>query len=96
MRIKWDSMQFRSGNRKTTQIGYVNANRQACHGTLGVFGTDHRQYSYRMECMRCGFIYGANGSEIKGRRCPNCQKGAPGIRYWLPDTSAKAFKLSRG
>ncbi len=86
-------MDLRSGEGKTTQIGYVNENRQRCHGTLGVFGTDHRQYVYRMECLLCGYVYGANGSDIAARNCPKCQKGAKGIQYWLPDLSVKAFRL---
>jgi len=36
-------MVLRSGEGPTTQIGYVNGNRQKCHGTLGVLGTDHNQ-----------------------------------------------------
>jgi hypothetical protein len=87
-------MIFRSGDGPTTQIGYVNANQQKCHGTLGVFGTDHNQYAYRLECLRCGYVYGANGSDIAARLCPQCQGGAEGIQYWLPDISPKAFKLS--
>jgi hypothetical protein len=27
-------------------------------------------------------VYGTNGSDMHGRRCPECQGGAPGIRYW--------------
>jgi hypothetical protein len=73
---------FRSGDGETTRIGYVNKNKQKCHGTRGVHGTDHLQYAYRLECLGCGFVYGANGSDIAGRNCPECQGGAPGIRYW--------------
>lgn len=74
--------QFRSGSGETTEIGYVNGNDQQCHGTLGTKGTDHLQLAYRMECLRCGFVYGANGSDIHERKCPKCQHGAEGIRYW--------------
>lgn len=73
---------FRSGAGDTTQIGYENRNRQRCHGTRGVPGTDHMQVAYRMECLDCGHVYGANGSDIAGRKCPECQGGAAGIRYW--------------
>jgi hypothetical protein len=73
---------FRPGEGKTTEIGFVNGNGQRCHGTLGIRGTDHMQLAYRMECLRCGFVYGANGSDIHERRCPKCQGGAKGIRYW--------------
>ena len=74
---------FRSGDGLTTQIGYVNKNNQNCHGTLGVKGTDHLQYAYRLECHKCGFVYGANGSDIAERKCPECQGGEVGIRYWM-------------
>lgn len=87
-------MMLRSGEGSTTQIGYVNGNQQKCHGTLGVLGNDHNQYAYRMECLRCGYVYGANGSDIAARLCPQCQGGAEGIQYWLPDINPKGFKLT--
>lgn len=74
---------FKSGSGPTTQIGFVNPNGQKCHGTLNVQGTDHLQVAYRLECLKCGFVYGANGSDIAGRLCPECSGGQPGIRYWL-------------
>ena len=89
-----DRVCLRSGDAPTTQIGFVNANRQQCHGTFGVFGTDHNQYAYRIECLACGFVYGANGSDIAARLCPQCQGGTEGIQYWLPDISPKAFRLT--
>jgi hypothetical protein len=36
-----------------------------------------------MECTLCGFVYGANSGDVFERKCPNCQGGAPGIRFWL-------------
>jgi hypothetical protein len=74
--------EFRSGEGRTTKIGSINDNQQRCDGTLGVDGTDHMQSAYRMECLICGFVYGANGSDIHERKCPKCQSGAEGIRYW--------------
>jgi hypothetical protein len=47
-----------------------------------VAGADHGQYAYKIECTICGYVYGANGSDMDERRCPECQGGAPGIRYW--------------
>jgi len=73
---------FRAGDGQTTQIGFINGNQQRCHGTLGVRGTDHLQYAYRMECLKCGFVYGANGSDIAGKLCPECSGGQPGVAYW--------------
>ena len=75
-----DEMTLRSGDGPTTRIGYVNANRQKCHGTFGVYGTDHNQYAYRLECLQCGYVYGANGSDIAARLCPQCQGGVDGIQ----------------
>jgi hypothetical protein len=74
---------FRSGEGETTKIDSINKNNQKCHGTLGIAGNDHMQYAYRMECLNCGYVYGANGSDIFERKYPECQGGEPGIRYWM-------------
>jgi len=76
-------MAFRSGSGETVQIGFVNRNNQICLGTRGIPGTDHNQLSYRMFCLEedCEQFYGANGSDVHLRRCPNCQDGAQGIPY---------------
>jgi hypothetical protein len=65
----------------TTEAGFVNP-----HGQLNVRGTelpgnDHLQYVYVLRCTHCGTEYGANGSDIHRRRCPECQGGRPGLRY---------------
>lgn len=73
---------WRSGEGETTQKGFINPNGQRCSGTLSVPGTDHEQYVYKMECENCGFVYGANGTDVHLRKCPECQDGRPGIRYW--------------
>ena len=72
---------WKSGTTKTTQIGYKNKNNQYVHGTRGIRGNDHGQYSYKLECKECGYIYGANGSDIFQRKCPKSQNGRPGIEY---------------
>jgi hypothetical protein len=71
-----------SGTSATTQIGYVNPNHQRCSGHRSVPGTDHLQFAYKVDCLRCGYVYGANGSDLHERRCPECQGGKPGLRYW--------------
>jgi hypothetical protein len=78
-RLDWT---WQSGSGHSVQIGYVNPNRQRCCGHRGVSGTDHEQYAYKVECTECGYVYGANGSDMHARLCPECQGGAPGIRYW--------------
>ena len=73
--------EFRSGSTKTTQIDHVNRNRQKVHGTRGIAGNDHGQVSYKSECLDCGHCYGANGTDIFQRKCPECQGGETGIEY---------------
>jgi Zn finger protein HypA/HybF involved in hydrogenase expression len=72
---------FRSGEGKTTKISYINRNNQRCEGTRGKEGNDHMQYSYKIVCQNCEEIYGANGSDIFQRKCPNCQGGSLGIDF---------------
>ncbi len=74
---------YKSGTTDTTRMGFINRNNQKVHGTRGVKGTDHGQYSYKMECMidGCGHVYGANGTDIFERKCPHCQNGNEGIEY---------------
>ena len=74
---------WRDGNTSTTQIGYTNRNDQKNHGTRGVKGTDHGQYSYKLVCLKpgCGHQYSANGTDIFHRKCPRCPNGAEGIEY---------------
>ena len=72
---------WRSGSGYSVKIGYINPNGQRCHGHRGVPGTDHGQYSYRVECTSCANVYGANGSDVHERKCPKCQGGAPGLDF---------------
>jgi len=76
-------VRFRDGDGPTVKKGKVNKNRQRCCGTLDVPGTDENALAYKMECRLCGFVYGANGEDVFERKCPNCQDGEPGIRFWL-------------
>jgi predicted nuclease of predicted toxin-antitoxin system len=76
-----DADRWQSGSTDTTAIGYVNKNGQSNLGTRGVAGTDHGQLAYRLRCGHCGHEYGANGTDIFQRKCPQCQRGLPGIRY---------------
>ena len=74
---------FESGGTESTQIGYVNKNKQLCTGHRNVRGTDFGQMAYRLICLaaHCGHIYGANGTDIFQRKCPACQGGASGIPF---------------
>ena len=68
-------------DRGTTQIGYVNRNRQGTVRATDLPGNDHLQKIYVLQCEHCRHEYGANGSDIFQRKCPNCQDGAPGLSY---------------
>ncbi|MGA3162064.1 MAG: hypothetical protein ABSC77_12680 [Terracidiphilus sp.] len=65
----------------TTSIGYVNRNGQVVVRNTGLLGTDHGQSVYQLGCSLCGHVYGANGSDIHLRKCPEHQGGAPGLPY---------------
>lgn len=75
-------VEWHEGHGETVEIGYLNPNGQRCCGHCGVPGSDHGQYAYKTECTICGYVYGTNGSDMHDRLCPECQRGAPGIRYW--------------
>ena len=72
---------WKSGSTDTTTIGFVNKNEQRCCGHRDVNGTDHGQKAYKIECLKCGSDYGANGTAIFERKCPRCLGGDPGIPY---------------
>jgi hypothetical protein len=67
--------------RETTRPGYVNRNSQVVIRNTNLPGTDHGQTVYQLACVTCGHVYGANGSDIFERKCPNCQGGADGLPY---------------
>jgi len=73
------SAQRTARSKATTEIGFKNRNAQVVVRPTGLPGTDHNQRVYELECQKCGHKYGANGSDISGRKCPNCQDGAPGL-----------------
>ena len=64
---------------RTTRPGYVNLNEQEVLANTGEPGNDHNQLIYLLKCHNCGERYGANGSDIFQRRCPNCDGGRPGL-----------------
>jgi prevent-host-death family protein len=66
-------------HKSTTEIGYTNPNGQIVERSTGLPGTDHNQKVYALRCERCSNVYGANGSDIHRRLCPNCGGGRPGL-----------------
>lgn len=65
--------------RATTEPGFANPHGQITIRKTGTPGTDHNQYVYQLACSHCGHVYGANGSDIFERKCPNCQGGRTGL-----------------
>ena len=70
-----------SGGAGTTMPGYRNRNDQVVTRRTNLPGNDHNQRVYVLRCARCRSQYGANGSDIWQRKCPNCGGGQPGLRY---------------
>ena len=71
--VKWQD-----GSGESVEIGFLNPNGQQCCGHCGVSGTDYGQYASKTECTICGYVYGTNGSDMRERRCPECQGGHRG------------------
>jgi PHP family Zn ribbon phosphoesterase len=63
----------------TTKVGYVNPNRQVVIRNTGKRGTDNNARVYQIACSHCGYVYGANGTDIFERKCPKCGQGQPGL-----------------
>ena len=64
----------------TTEPGYRNRNGQVVLRRTDLPGNDHNQMTYVLRCDGCGHEYGANGSDIFHRRCPNHDGGAAGLK----------------
>ena len=71
----------KASDRGTTVPGYTNKNGQKVVRATGLPGTDHLQKIYVLSCNSCNTEYGANGSDIFHRRCPQCGGGRPGLDY---------------
>lgn len=65
--------------RMTTTPGYVNRHDQRVVRPTELPGTDHGQRVYVVHCQKCEHEYGAKGSDLKQRKCPECQGGAAGL-----------------
>ncbi len=64
---------------KTTTVGFVNRNAQRVLRATGLPGPDPLQTVYVLQCGKCDHEYGSFGTDILGRKCPNCHGGAPGF-----------------
>ena len=67
---------FRNGGTPTTKIGYVNCNGQECLGHRGKSGIGCYQKAYKMKCLCCGYVYGANGFDVFQWKCQRCHPDA--------------------
>lgn len=64
----------------TTVPGYVNRHGVSVIRKTDLPGNDHLQVTYVLRCPD-GHEFGANGSDIWLRKCPECQGGRPGLPY---------------
>lgn len=72
---------WQSGIGPSVQIGFVNPFGQICTGHRARRVIPPLPLPYRLECGHCGHEYGANESDVQGRRCPACQGGETGLEY---------------
>ena len=68
-------------DRGTTVPGFKNRNGQLVVRPTSLPGNDHLQSIYVLQCGQCKTEYGANGSDIFQRRCPECGGGRPGLAF---------------
>jgi hypothetical protein len=64
---------------RVTDVGYRNEDGQEVVVKTTRTGGEPEQYVFVMQCSVCGHQYGAYGSDIPHRCCPNCQDGPPGL-----------------
>lgn len=75
------------------QEGFVNTNRQVALKADERFASNHAYAKpWRMYCLECDCIYGANSCDIHLRCCPNCQNGVPGLPRTTPGEETKGVK----
>ena len=70
----------RSRPRNWAEKGTINDNRQENLGRVEPQrqSPKTRQYIHRMKCLECGGEYHSWSGDIHHRRCPHCDRGAPG------------------
>ena len=76
------SNELKPNNSESSEQRQINRNGQRDLGRSDspLKGTDHCQYVHIMQCTKCGNVYGANGSDVFQRKCPQCQSGRPGLQ----------------
>ena len=91
----WDSGGMGT-NQGTTIPGFVNSKGQVMIHVTALPGTDHNAYVCQLGCSLCGYIYGANSTDVHLRNCPQCGGGAPGLEYEeTPEVEQSESDVSR-
>ena len=77
-----DKIPNRTGKNKWAIVGKINKKNQKVVRETDSLGNDHCARIWVLQCQYCGFCYGANGTDVHGRKCPNpecsaMQKGNP-------------------
>ena len=65
------------GGNKWAVLGQINTKGQKVVGETNLSGNDHCAKIWILQCQKCGLCYGANGTDVRGRKCPKCQGGNP-------------------
>jgi hypothetical protein len=76
---KMRDMNERSSWDHVTSIGYRNREGQLVIRKTERGGSAPGQRVFILHCTVCDHEYGADGSDIYDRLCPNCQDGPPGL-----------------
>ena len=75
-----DPKMRKSAKGKSNDVGRINKNNQMVKEKTNLPGHANQKV-HRMECLDCGYNYGANGYDCHLRKCPKCGDGAPGLPY---------------
>jgi hypothetical protein len=83
-------------HRPTLRVGYINRNGQLQLGRTGLRSTKLTmvQYIYRLRCLKCRHVYGAQGCDVWQRHCPGCQGGADGEPLTSEAWAAQSLTLA--
>jgi hypothetical protein len=81
-------IQWQDGSDESVEIGYLNPHDQQCCGHCGVSGTvTTGSMHIRPNVPSVAMCTEQMDPNMYERRCPKCQEGAAGIKYWKIPTS---------
>ena len=78
LEVHGNSLRERGHSAGTTVPGYSNKSGQTVIRRTDTTRNDLNQAVYELECGGCGYRYGAHGSAIWQKKCPECGGGRPG------------------